>query len=78
MKFMRKTAKYTWQDHKINQEIMKELKTNPVIEKINNYKEKWIQCVHGMERSRLPHAILNYQQSGKRNQGRPLKTLLDL
>jgi hypothetical protein len=47
MKFMRKTAKYTWQDHKTNQEIMKELKTNPVLEQINNYKEKWIQHATG-------------------------------
>jgi hypothetical protein len=78
MKFMRKTANYTWQDHKRNREIMKELETNPVLEKINNYKEKWIQHAHRMERSRLPRAILNYQPSGKRNQGRPLKRLLDL
>jgi hypothetical protein len=78
MKFMRKTVKYAWQDHKRNQEIMKELKTNPVLGKINNYKEKWTQHVHRMERSRLPRAILNYQPSGKINQGRPLKRLLDL
>jgi hypothetical protein len=32
MKFMRKTAKYTWQDHKRDQEIMKGLKTNHVLE----------------------------------------------
>jgi hypothetical protein len=56
MKFMRKTAKYTWQDHKRYREIMKELKTNPVLEKINNYKKKWVQHVHRMERSRLPLA----------------------
>jgi hypothetical protein len=78
MKFMWKTGKYTWQDHRRNQEIMKKLKTNPVLEKINKYKEKWIQHVHRMKRSRLPRAILNYQPSGKRNQGRPLKRLLDL
>jgi hypothetical protein len=78
MKFMRKTAKYTWQDHKRNQEIMKKLKTNPVLGKINNFKEKWIRHVHRMERSRLPRAILNYQPSGERSQGRPLKRLLDL
>jgi hypothetical protein len=77
MKLMRKTAKYTRQDHKRNQEIMKELKTNPVLEKINNYKEKCIQHVHRMERSTFPRAILNYQPSGKRHQGRPLKRLLD-
>jgi hypothetical protein len=57
---------------------MKELKTNLVLEKINDYKEKWIQHVRRMERSRLARAILNYQPSGKINQGRPLKRLLDL
>jgi hypothetical protein len=51
---------------------------NPVLEKINNYKEKWIQHVHRMDRSRFPRAILNYQPSGKTNQGRPLKRLFDL
>jgi hypothetical protein len=45
---------------------------------VNNYKEKLIQHVHQMERSRIPRAILNYQPSGKRSQGRPLKRLLDL
>jgi hypothetical protein len=45
MKFLRKTAKYTLFDQKSNQDIMKELKTLPVLEKINNYKRKWIQCV---------------------------------
>jgi hypothetical protein len=29
MKFMQKTAKYTWQDHERNQEIIKELKQIP-------------------------------------------------
>jgi hypothetical protein len=52
IKFMRKTAKYTRQDHKRNQKIMKELKTNLILEKINSYKEKWIQHVHRMERSK--------------------------
>jgi hypothetical protein len=57
---------------------MNELKTNPVLEKINNYKEKWIQHVHRIERSRLPRAIVNYRPSRKINLGRPLKRLLDL
>jgi hypothetical protein len=35
MKFMRTTAKYTWQDHERNQEITEELKIQPVMEKTN-------------------------------------------
>jgi hypothetical protein len=77
MKFMRKTAKYTWQDHKRNQDIAEELQIQPVMEKINNYKNKWIQHVRRMDRARLPHAILKYQPAGRRDQGRPLKRLLD-
>jgi hypothetical protein len=33
MKFLRKTAKYTLFDHKSNQDIMKEMKIQPVLEK---------------------------------------------
>jgi hypothetical protein len=77
MKFMRKTAKYSWKDHKRNQDITEELKIQPVMEKINSYNNKWIQYVRRMDRARLPHAILKYQPAGRRNQGRPLKRLLD-
>jgi hypothetical protein len=77
MKFMRETAKYTWQDHKRNQDITEELKIQQVLEKINNYKNKWIQHVRRMDRVRLPHAVLKYQPAGRRDQGRPLKELLD-
>jgi hypothetical protein len=77
MKFMRTTAKYTWQDHKRNQDITEELKMQPVMEKINNYKNKWIQHVRRMDMAGLPHAVLKYQPSGRRDQGRPLKRILD-
>ena len=30
-----------------------------------------------MEKSKVPHDIMNYQAIGKRNSGRPLKSLLD-
>jgi hypothetical protein len=61
-------------DRKSNRGIMKELKTQPLLEKINNYKHKWIH-VSRMDRSRLPYAIIKYQQAGKRNPGHPLKRL---
>jgi hypothetical protein len=38
MKYMRRTAGYTWTDHKTNTEISKELNVNPVLEKIQGYK----------------------------------------
>jgi hypothetical protein len=44
MKFLRITVKHTQFDHKMNQD-MKELKIQPVLEKINNYKQMDITCL---------------------------------
>jgi hypothetical protein len=77
MKYMRITAGYTWTDHKTNTEIAKELNITPVLDKIQDYKRNWIQRVNRMPRNRLPRLIKNYTPKGGRNQGRPLKRLLD-
>jgi hypothetical protein len=42
---MRRTVKYTWQDFEINEDILSEFKINPVVKKIKNYRNKWIQHV---------------------------------
>ena len=34
MKLMGRMAKYTWQDNKTNEDILSELKINPVVNKI--------------------------------------------
>jgi hypothetical protein len=69
MKFLRKTTQYTQHDHKRNQHILKEVKTEPIRDKINNYKNKWIQHVRRMDGSQLLHAIMKYQPAGRRNPG---------
>jgi hypothetical protein len=43
---MRRTAGYTWTDHKTNTEIAKELNMTPVLDKIQDYKRNWIQHVN--------------------------------
>jgi hypothetical protein len=45
MKIMRITTKYTWQDYKTHEDILSELKINPVVEKIQNYINKCMQHV---------------------------------
>jgi hypothetical protein len=45
MKIMRITAKYTWQDYKTNEDILSELRINPDVKKIKNYRNKWMQHV---------------------------------
>jgi len=77
MKFMRKTAKYRWKDCKANEDTSSELEINPVVNKIQNYRNEWIQHVRRMDRGRLPHLIRKYQLRGKRSQGRPIERLLD-
>ena len=57
MKFKRRMAKYTWQDYKNNEDILSELKINPVVKKIQNYRIKLVQQVWQMDR----HLIKKYQ-----------------
>jgi hypothetical protein len=68
MRFMRKTAKYTWRVHKTSEEILNELKVTSVLDKITSYKSDWIQHVNRMPRSRLPNLLTKYTPRGIRNQ----------
>jgi hypothetical protein len=38
MKYMKRTAGYTWTDHKTNTEMAKELNITPVLDKLQDYK----------------------------------------
>jgi hypothetical protein len=40
MKYMRRTAGYTWTDCKTNTQIAKELKLTPILDKLLEYKRK--------------------------------------
>jgi hypothetical protein len=54
MKYMGKTAGYTWTDYKTNIEFAKELNTNPVLDRIQDYRRNWLQHINRMPRNRLP------------------------
>jgi len=69
MKCVRRMAKHTWQDYKTNEDILSELKISPVVEKIQNYRNKWLQHVQQMDGDKLPQLILKYQPCGKQSQG---------
>jgi hypothetical protein len=77
MKYMRRTAGYTWTDYKTNLHIAKELKKTPVLDKLLEYKRNWIQYVNRMPRDRLPRIMKQYSPTGRRNRGGPVKRLLD-
>jgi hypothetical protein len=57
MKYMRRTAGYTWTDHKTNTEFAKELNITPVLDKIQDYKKNRIQHVNQIPCNRLPRLI---------------------
>ena len=77
MKYMRRTAGYTWTDYKTSAQIAKELKITPVWVKLLEHKISWIQYVNGKSRNILPRITKHYSPAGRRNHGRPLKRLLD-
>ena len=47
------------------------------MDKLLEYKRSWIQHVNRMPRNRLPRVMKHYCPTGRRNHGRPLKSLLD-
>jgi hypothetical protein len=77
MKYMRRTAGYTWTDYKTNAQIAKELKITPILYKLLEYERSWLQHVNRMPRNRLPRVMKHYCPTGRRNHGRPLKRLVD-
>jgi hypothetical protein len=76
MKYIRRTAGYTWRDYKTNTQITKELKITPILDKLLEYKRNWIQRVNRMPRNRLPRVMKHYFPTGRRIYGGPLKRLL--
>jgi hypothetical protein len=65
---MRRTAGYTWTDHKTDTEIANKLNTTLVLDKIQDYKRKWIY-VNRMPRNRLPRLIKTTLQKAEGTKG---------
>jgi hypothetical protein len=77
MKYMRITAGHTWTDGETNTDTAKGLNITAVLDKLQDCKRNWIQNINRMSRNRLPRMMKNCTPKGRRNQGRPLKRLLD-
>jgi hypothetical protein len=74
MKYIRRTTGYIWIDHKTNTEIVKGLNITRVLDRIQDYKRKWIQHVNRMPRNRLPRLI---KELHPKRQKEPRKTIED-
>jgi hypothetical protein len=66
MKYMRRTAGYTWTDCKTNKQIAKELKITPILDKLLEYRRNLIQHVNRMPRNRLHRVKKHYSPTGRR------------
>jgi hypothetical protein len=71
MKFMRKTAGFTLLDLKRNEEILKNMKVEPVSKFIQNYCANWKDHIARMDSNRIRNKLLHYRPHGKRSLGRP-------
>ena len=65
MKFMRTAVKYMWQDYNTNEYILSELKINPDVKKIQNYRNKWTRHVRPMDRDAELRNINRVGNEGK-------------
>jgi len=69
MKYMRKTAEYTWTDYKTNTEIAKELNITSVLDKIQEYRRNWLQHVNRMSCYRIMRIIKTTDQKAEETRG---------
>lgn len=78
MRFLRKTKGCTRMDKIRNEEIRTELQIFSINDKIDNYRNNWLQHINRMDNSRLPKALYTYRPLGSRNVGRPEKRWTDM
>jgi hypothetical protein len=62
--------------HKRIEEVLEQLKIEPVNEKLGRYKSKWLRQVTRMN-NMIPKIMLNYRSNSGRRLGRSLKRPLD-
>jgi hypothetical protein len=73
MKLFRPLAGYTLYDHKTNNSIPQELRIASILDKIDEYRNKWLLHIQRMPQNRIPIKSYNYKSQGRRSIGRPKK-----
>ena len=77
MRFLRFVAGCTLLDHRRSEDIRRELNVKPITSVIEEYRVNWRDHVQRMPPTRVAKAVLNYNPTGKRNIGRPMKRWRD-
>ena len=73
MKLLRPLAGHTFNDHKTNYSIRRELQTECIPDKIDEYRRNWLLHLQRMPHNRIPFKTYHYNPQGKRTIGRPKK-----
>jgi hypothetical protein len=64
---------YALYDHKTNDSIRRELQTDCILDKIDEYGRNWLLHQQRMSQNRIPWKSYHYSPQGKRTIGRPKK-----
>jgi len=73
MKLLRPLAGYTLHDHRTNDSVRRELQTECILDKIDEYKRNWLLHLQRMPPNRIPLKSYHYKAQGRRTIGRPKK-----
>ena len=73
MKLLRPVAGYTLYDHKTNDSVRRELQTECILDKIDEYRRNWLLHLQRMQPNRIPLKSYHYRPQGRRTIGRPKK-----
>ena len=73
MKLLRPLAGYTLHDHKTNDSVRRELQTECILDKIDEYRRNWLLRLQRMPLNRIPLISYHYRPQGRRTIGRPKK-----
>jgi hypothetical protein len=73
MKLLRPLAGYALYDHKTNDTIRRELQTECILDKIDEYRRNWFLHLQRMPQNRIPLKSHHFSPQGKRTIGRPKK-----
>jgi len=73
MKLLRPLAGYTLYSHKTNDSVRRELQTEYILDKIDEYRRNWFLHLQRMPPNRIPLKSYHYRPQGRRTIGRPKK-----
>src|SRR5215475_14176243 len=73
IKLLRPLAGYALYDHKTNDSIRRELQTDCILDKIDEYRRNWLLHLQIMPQNRILVKLYHCSPQGKRSIGRPKK-----